>query len=831
MAYSSTSVPWPSLFLIGFSSLAYEVLLIRVFSILHWHHFAAMAIGLALLGHGASGAFIAVFRQWLLKRFHAVFIFNLFAFVLLAPVSFYITQIVQFNTLEMVWDIGQWWRLLIIEVVLMLPFFFAASAIGLSICFFQRRLSLIYGTELLGAGIGAITLILLLYSLSLINILAVIIFLGGMAGVLALVTGYPRTRRSMLMASISLMIVVVLCLSSTQWPKLEVAHYKALNHALQLPKTRIVYERSTPLGLITVLSSPTVALRMASGTSLNFQGEIPEQLGLFIDGESVGGIIKYAGDAESIEFLDASTGALPYQLVSEQSDVLIVGLGAGESLLQASIHKPGLVDVIEPNAQLITVFTDRFKVFSGVDYLMPYTHFNRADIRGWLKREARQYNLIQLQSLEGMNASVLSLREQHHFTKEALENYWQALSQDGVLSVTLWMDIPPRAAPRVVSMLYDMLSTHLNPALHIAVIRSWQTVTIVLSKSVLSDSDNQKIRAFCELYRFDLVYYPGIRPEEVNRFNQLQSPYYYQIISGLLDDDRRDSILEHYAFDLSPTLDDRPFFYHFLKVNHLADLMTLWRRGGEALLPQGYLILWVTLIQALLLSLLLIIFPLYWLKHRQVCDDSSKEFSPREQWRSAFYFMLIGLAFLMVELVMVERFTLFLSHPAITGATIIGSFLVFSGLGSLCSHRISRNYVLGFFLSETRFPWLIFACCVGYIIILPWVFETYSDVTIGIRVMISFSILSPLAFMMGMPFPMGLRYVYRHKGEAYLPWVWGINGCASVVSVNLATLLAVHFGFTIVLLLGAVLYLLSAFVLKTGPEKLRGQTRLKTTPY
>jgi len=178
--------PLLSIFILSAAALAYEVLLIRLFSIVHWHHFAFMVISIALLGYGASGSLITVFRRQLLDNYNRVFIVNILLFGLSSIVCFIIVQQLPFNTLEILWDSSQWQRLLLSYCLLMLPFFFVANAIALTMMRFHQQIPLVYGIDLIGAGIGALSVMILLQFFSAETLLTLIAISGLLAGLFAL---------------------------------------------------------------------------------------------------------------------------------------------------------------------------------------------------------------------------------------------------------------------------------------------------------------------------------------------------------------------------------------------------------------------------------------------------------------------------------------------------------------------------------------------------------------------------------------------------------------------------------------------------------------------
>lgn len=153
------------------------------------------------------------------------------------------------------------------------------------------------------------------------------------------------------------------------------------------------------------------------------------------------------------------------------------------------------------------------------------------------------------------------------------------------------------------------------------------------------------------------------------------------------------------------------------------------------------------------------------------------------------YFGAIGLGFLFLEIAFMQRLTLFLGHPLYAIAVVLASFLVFGGLGSGASARVGWRHA----------PLLVAALAALALIAVRFLPLGLPEVA---KIAMSVALVAPLAFVMGMPFPVGLRRIDRED----IPWAWGINGTASVIASMLATLVAVHFGFSILVLSAAGLY-------------------------
>src|SRR5918995_4605954 len=171
--------------LVSAGVLAYEVLLARLFSIVQWYHFAYMVISIALLGYGASGAFLALVRHRLEAR--ASVAFGIFAalFGIAAVACFALAERLPFNALVLIWDPDQLLYLGALYAILFVPFFCGAACVGLALACFAEPVGRIYRADLLGAGIGALGILALLFVVMPSGALELIGALGLLAAALA----------------------------------------------------------------------------------------------------------------------------------------------------------------------------------------------------------------------------------------------------------------------------------------------------------------------------------------------------------------------------------------------------------------------------------------------------------------------------------------------------------------------------------------------------------------------------------------------------------------------------------------------------------------------
>ena len=793
-------LPRLSVALVSAAALGYELLLMRLFSIIQWHHFAYMIISLALLGYGASGTFISIARPWLLRRYAAAYCGNLALFGLSAVLCFLLAQRLPFNAEEVLWDWRQPLYLAQLYLLLAVPFFFAANAIALALSRHTTAIARLYAADLLGAGLGSLLIIGLLFVLVPQMALQAI----GIIGLLAALVATRELRLAPRWQLASMAGMTALLLLPANLLELQISPYKSLPQTLRINGTSVIGEYTSPLGLLSVVKSDAVPLRHAPGLSLYADSPIPEQLGVFTDADGMTAI-DHNPKQTHLDYLDQLTSALPYHL-AEQRRVLVLGAGGGSSVQQALNHAVAHIDGVELNPQMVTLLQRDYADWSGQLYGRDGVQLHTADARGFVKGSRQNYDLIQLSLLDAWGASsagLYALNENYLYTVEALQDYIARLAPGGYLAISRWIKLPPRDTLKLFATAVRALEAGgtRDPAAQLVLIRNWQTSTLLVKQGSFTPAEINAVRAFCKARAFDLAWYPGMPATEANRSNRLAEAYFYTAAKALSGPDAA-SFLQNYKFDITPATDDRPYFFHFFKWRVLPEILALRGEGGLPLLEAGYLVLLATLLQALLLSLVLILLPLAVLRRRSAAAATSAS-----RARVAGYFFAIGLAFLFIEIAFMQKFILFLHHPLYAVATVLAAFLVFAGLGSAWAARLQQDS--GPATRATLYAVLLIALLGGaYTLLLDPLFAQLNPLGMTTRSAISAVLIAPLAFCMGMPFPLGLAQVAA-KAPELIPWAWGINGCASVLSAVSATLLAMQFGFSVVVLAALLLYLLA----------------------
>jgi len=794
--------------LVSGAAIGYEILLMRLFSIIQWHHFAYMIISLALLGYGVSGVVLALCRDWLNARFVWVFPGGIVLFSLAAPGCFWLGQRLPFNPSELFWSPAQPLYLLTLYLLLALPFFFAASAVGLALFRFRDEVSSIYAADLAGAGLGSLVIIGLLFLVPPDQAL-IALALVGLAGILPVSITWEKNGWG---PAICAAVLALLWLAPSDWKALHISPYKEMQQLLRIPGTRIIDSFSNPIAYTDVVESAITPLRHAPGLSLNAEREPPPQYALFSDAGNMSALTRYNGDRATISYLDQTTSALPYHL-NKPEQLLILGVGAGSDLLQAEWFGVSSVDAVELNGQLIDYIKTRHDAFSGGIFTNDRLRLHIGEARGFVSGTKLRFDLIQIALMDAYGASsagLYALSENYLYTVEALQEYIRHLQPGGYLALTRWAKMPPRDALKLFATAAEALerSGISEPGRRLLLIRGWQTSTLLVKNGAVTLGDIGKLKTFCEDRSFDIDYYPGITESETNRFNQLPESYYYQGASQILGAGRA-AYLDRYKFAIEPATDDRPYFFQFFKWTTLPEILSLYGQGGISLLETGYIILVAGALQALFAAALFIGLPMWRCKQRLGLPD----YSPR-LWRMMGYFFLLGNAFLFIEIAFIQKFILFLHHPVYSVTVVLCTFLISASLGSYSSRSLHA-------MRDGHFaPILgIAALALFYILFFKNLTGVFLDQFVPVKIAVTVLLISPLGFLMGMPFPLGLHRA-AVLSPSLIPWAWGVNGFASVISASLATLIAIHGGFNVLILTAVGLYLGAAVCLPRSERAL-----------
>jgi len=445
-------------------------------------------------------------------------------------------------------------------------------------------------------------------------------------------------------------------------------------------------------------------------------------------------------------------------------------------------------------------------------------HVLHREGRGYLAGTNEKFSLIQVPLADlslSAGAGVQAGRESYLFTVEAFEGMLSRLTPDGMICVTSQALVPPRDEFRLLDIAYLALRSRddrariprkeQTPRKHIVLIRNYDAVSVLIANSAVTEKQFYAVIDFCKERSFDVSFMSGLKPEELEKFHAPEDEYYVLCADDILGPGR-DSFLDDYMFDVRATTDDRPYFFHFFRFKAVRTLFQELGNLGRGYLEIGYVLLLAALAQSVPVAGVLILLPLAG-RARVLRAAAGK-------MRAFAYFLLIGVGFMFLEMMFLQRLTLYLAHPIYSAAVVIGVFLVFAGIGS----RLSQRWKLPPQAVIRRAGLTAAGLTILYVLALKYVLAVTHGWPLGGRVALTVVSLAPLALAMGHMFPTALRLLGRQT-PALVPWCWAVNGFASVVATVGATLLAMEVGFVLLALAGAGAYLLACTLWGSGGEE------------
>jgi hypothetical protein len=771
--------------------IAFQLALIQILSIVQWYHFAYMIISIALLGFGAAGSLLVLFRKRMTDHTALLLPFLMTGTGIAMSLVTDISQMsfIRFDSYLLFAEYSHIGRLLVTYLLFFIPFFLGALAIGLIFVKHVDTIGKIYFANLLGSGAGgivALVLIAIFFPSQLPACIAILPVLAGM-----IIT--PKNKR-FLHVGFSLVAVAVITWKCLYPPRLVLSEYKDISKTLLLPDAKILLEKTSPYGVLQMVASP--ALRYAPGLSLTAKKTAQTKMVAFINGDWSGVVTDWK-KTDTTMILDYTTSALPYEM-AKRNHVLVLQSGTCIDVAHAVTRSAKKIVAVEAIPIILSTLQNQFA--SETDSLLshPTVSVHSVDPRTFLSIDANRFDLIVLPIVGtfGGSSGINALDEQYILTKDAFQEMWHKLNAGGAISVTSWMDYPLRNPLKILATIVEVLSELgiESPIDNLAAIRSWGTITFVITKAPLKANEIKTIRSFCERMMFDPVILPQVTNEERTRYNQFQDNLFFDYVDEIISPER-EAFYKDYDFNIKPAIDNKPYFSQYLKLSRLKRLEEVVGNRSLPFLEVGYLLIILTLIQISVASFILILLPLFKIGWKG-----------KSKTEIILYFSGIGLGYMFVEMVFIQRFILYFGNPVYAASAVITSLLIFSGLGSYHSNYFSLNrkkQLIIFILIVTT----LFA----YSFMLTFVLQQTVHVSVLLKLLIVLLVIAPLAFCMGIPFPAGLSRISK-ENRSLTPWAWGINGCVSVISTVLATMIAVEIGFTWVMLFAALAYCLPLFV-------------------
>ena len=781
--------------LVSAATLLFEIALTRIFAVTQGYHFAFLAISLALLGFGASGTALALVPRLASRDIRPVVAGAGLMFAVTSTGGLYVTNILPFDAYTLLWEPSQLAYLALYYLALAVPFFFAGSIVGACLAKHPSRAGVLYGANLVGAGIGCLLSVVfpLVVGAAGSVVVAGVIALAGAAAM----AGRELRRPAWLVPGV-LGVAAVAAAVVLGVTELRLSPYKAVSQALRHEGAEKAWSKWNAFSLVEVIESGSI--HAAPGLSFAYQGTLPPQTALAVDGDNLSPMS--AVEPEQAGFAEYLPTSLVYRL-AEGPVALVIEPGGGLDVLTALRNGAEPVTAVISNPLVVEAVGERFADHAAGVLVRPGVTVVDEGARSYLSRTDERFDVIQVSladSFRPVLAGAYGVSENYLYTVEAFEGYYRILAPGGFLSVTRWAQTPPSEGVRVVSVAVEALERlGVEPADHMVVIRSLQTITLIVKRDVLDDGDVDVVRGFADGLQYDLVYHPGIAAADLNRFSVHPSPAYHETVAAILDAGGREKFYGGYSHDISPVTDDRPFYFHLFRWSQTPEILGSLGRTFQPFGGAGFLIVLGSLVVAVVAAGVFILLPL--LFRRDVPREGGPQVGAVGRLWPFVYFAGLGLGFLWAEIPLLQRFILYLDQPTYAFATVLFGVLVWSGVGSLASDRLQ--------VSMAAAVSVVAGLSVVYAFGLPLLFDATLGLPLAGRLALSVALLAPLGMAMGVPFPRAIRKL-GEQGPALVPWAWAVNGSTSVVSAILATVLALSFGFTWVILGGAAAYLAAA---------------------
>jgi hypothetical protein len=781
------------LFCITLSTLTYQLLLTRTFSVTMYYHFAFVAISVTMFGMavGAIAVFLrpAVFVPARVHRQLAAGSLLCAAAIVLSYLTHLAIPFLIEPSLVSVYGIA------LTYAALSVPFIVSGVVVSLALTRFPAQVSTLYAADLAGAALGCITIGPLL---GLTDAPTAVLATAATAATAAVLfaadtsgdrPGRPRRLLTTCSAVAALFVIVA------------VAHGAAARHGsawLRLIwvkgqyEPRPLVEKWNSFSRIRVVGDATRAIRPSGwGLSSTLPSDLTaHELHLDIDSYAGTELTAFRGDPAAVSHLKYDVTNVAHYLRPD-SRVIVVGTGGGRDVLSALAFNQKAVTGVEINQAILDLVNRRFGDFTGHLDRDPRVHFVNDEARSFIARLDGTADIIQISLIDTWAATASGafvLTENSLYTVNAWRIFLEHLAPRGILTVSRWYyaDRPGevyRMAALASTTLMQMGVT--RPGDHYAIVRARPAAsanapdgvgTMLVSRDPLSDADLDRLESVASRLNFEVVQSPRRSADDT----------FAALASGAR---LHDAIASHSLNIAAPT-DDSPFFFHMLRLRDVFDTSRWQDQGIVRFNMTAVGVLGVLLVTVTLLTASCILLPLLLSAERQHFIGAGPHL---------VFFAAIGLGFMLVEISQVQRLTIFLGHPVYSLSVVLFSLLLSSGAGSLSTTTLKTGRSAALRMA------LLIAVLVAFGMITPSVVRHYEGTRTAFRIAMATAILVPIGLFMGMAFPIGMRRALR-DAPAIAPWLWGVNGAASVCASVLVVVIALGAGISAAFWAGTACY-------------------------
>jgi hypothetical protein len=770
------------LFLLSLATLLLELSLTRVLSVTLWYHFGFLVISTALLGFGVSGVMLATWcALGNTPRLDRALSFFALGFSVAVIASFWCMQRIPFDPFALATDHRQLLFMPLYLIVVAVPFFFAGGAISLLLTRSGPSVNRLYAFDLLGAGLGCALVAWVMPHLGGSGSVLFSALMGTLAAVLF------AGRANLVPGVASGLAAIGLLFASFHGDRVIPIHVGAFKVRAYSP----IYSVWNIMSLVQVVERPAGATRPServllidAGTAATGIGDLRPNVNTVLEKD------PHAADDLSAEAYLGRSGAR----------VLIIGSGAGPQVLQGLALHANSITAVEINPAINDIAANRMNDFWGGLFHRPEVHLVTDEGRSFVRRSNETYDaIISVHTISNaaIASGAMSLAENYVLTREAFVDYLNRLSPDG----TIYFTRPEYQLPRLLTTAREAFDQLGLGTLSNHVILDTEPPSpggrksffagFLLKKSAFTPADLELVRAAARQTG---------NPSRIVLYapDHIETGSIYQQI---VDTPDLNTVIRSTEMQLEPATDNKPFFnqhtrWTSIRWATIRDMFSQDKAMAARLAledrPIAEVTLLVLFVQTSIIAAVFIFLPLLLSRSTGLRWSAS--------WRWLIFFAALGLAFIMVEIASLQHFLLFLGQPIYTYAVVLATLLIFTGLGSLFSERWPASIAV-----LRRVLPIIVLVIAAWSLLTPAIFHVALGLPLPARVLIAVALVAPLGFVLGMPFPLGLRNAVQ-QSMSLGAWAWGVNGFFTVLGTVLALMLGMMAGFVTVLILSCLCY-------------------------
>jgi hypothetical protein len=780
------------LFCTTLATLFLEILDARLLSVLTWYHLSFLAVSLAMLGM-AAGAVHVFLAGPALDGDHAPRRLPAFAVVFAGTMA--LTHVISLCIPIAVHPLGSmigFASLTTIIALLTVPFYYSGVTVTLALTRARAPIGRLYAWDLAGAAFGCLAVVPLLDS-GRFNLSSLVLLGSAVAAMGAFCFAKARDgSHSLTPLLIATALAIAAVANGTRRDGLEVNYPKNRQFWLSDRIERTFWNSHSYV----ILERPYDSVPLLWGRGARSStAERVKAAWLVIDGEAGTPITGWNGDPAALDWISHDVTTLPYYL--RHGSAAVIGFGGGRDLLAAIWGRSTSVTGVDVNRTMLRLLTEGHRSFAGIAD-RPEVQLVHDDARAFLTRNPARYDVIQMSLIDtwsSAGAGAFTLTENGLYTTEAWRMILTRLTPTGVFSVSRWFS-PAHVSEtsRLLALATASLIGHgvQDPLAHTLLVSRLGVATLMISPSPFSPADLDTVERVAAAEGFEIQASPrgGGTVESLDQIARSRSL------------DALAAATAHPDLDFSPPTDNRPFFFNMLKPASFARSSSLPTAGVVA----GNIYATTTLVTLFCIATVMVAATIAY----PLIATGRPPMDARVFRASLCYFAGIGLGFMLVQIALLQRFSIYLGHPTYTLSVTLFSMILFAGAGSYLSDRLAPL--------ATRTERMLPIATAASLLVLIAVVQPATSATIGAglltRSAIVVLLLAAPSILLGFFFPTGMRMVAALSAPA-MAWMWGVNGASGVLGSIIAVGVSIWAGIQVNLLLAAALYAALVFPLLT----------------